>query len=132
MTSYWIARSLRRLTPAILVLAAITAACGPLRRSTGPPPAVLFFTNESLHQADVYVVVQGVGPRRIGTVMAGRTDTLVVPSHFVRAGSLNIMARLFARSAAVQTGPVSILPGEQYEVRLPLDARLLSFLPIRS
>jgi hypothetical protein len=123
-------RYLRRLAPAALILLAGAAACVPLRRSAGPPPARLVFTNESLDQADVFVVIPGVHARRIGTVMAGRTDTLVVPADLVtRGGSLNIVARLFARSGAVQSGPVSIYPGEQYRVRLPLSGRLLSFLP---
>jgi hypothetical protein len=125
-----ISRCLRRLAAVILVLMAGAAACVPLRRGVGPPPARLVFMNESLDQADVFVVIPGVHSRRIGTVMAGRTDTLVVPADLVtRGGNLNIVARLFARSRAVQSGPVSIYPGEQYQVRLPLNGRLLSFLP---
>jgi hypothetical protein len=130
MRSRSISRCLRRLAPAILILMADAAACVPLRRGAGPPPARLVFTNESLDQADVFVVIPGVHSRRIGTVMAGRTETLIVPADLAtRGGSLNIVARLFARSRAVQTGPVSIYPGEQYQVRLPLNGRLLSFLP---
>lgn len=122
-----IGRSLRRLAPAVLIGAAV--ACGAIRRGPGQPPALLIFTNESLDQASVYAVAPGLGARRIGTVMAGRTDTLMVPADLANRGSLNIVARLLARSAAPQTGPVAIRPGEQYQVRLSLDARLLSFLP---
>jgi hypothetical protein len=117
---------LRRFAPALLI--AVAAGCGPLRRGSGPLPAVLFFTNETLTQAQVYVVAAGHA-RRIGTVMAGRTDTLVVPAELAERGTLNIVARLLARSARPQTGPVSIRAGEQYQVRLPADGRLLSFLP---
>jgi hypothetical protein len=117
--------------PVVLILAA-TAACGPLRRGAGPPPAALIFTNESLDQATVYIVAPGRDFRRIGTVMAGRTDTLTVPTDLATRGTLNIVARLLARSDLPQTGPVSIRPGEQYEVRLPPNSRLISFLPAGS
>jgi hypothetical protein len=128
VTSHSISRSLRRFAPAaILVLAAV--GCGPFRRGAGQPPAVLIFTNESLEQASVYVVAQGLGARRIGTVMAGMTDTLRVPADVAIRGSLNIVARLLARSVVPQTGPISLRSGEQYHVTLPLDARLLSILP---
>jgi hypothetical protein len=130
MSSQSVSRYLLRLAPALLIAAA--AACGPIRRGAGPPPAVLLFTNESLYQADVFVVAQGLGATRIGTVMGGQTDTLVIPASLAtRGGTMSIVARLFARSALARTGPVSILAGERYEVRLPPDARLLSFLPAR-
>jgi hypothetical protein len=123
-------RRLMRLAPAFLLAA--VAVCGPFRRNTGPPPALLVFTNDALTQADVFVVTQGIGARRIGTVLSGRTDTLVVPWDIANRGTVNIVARMLARSAAPQTGPVSISPGERYEVRLSNDARILSFLPART
>jgi hypothetical protein len=125
-SSHSISSFLRRLGPALLI--ALAVGCGPLRRGAGPPPALLVFTNETLTQAQVYVVTAGHA-RRVGTVMAGRTDTLVVPADLTERGTLNIVARLLARSARPQTGPVSIRAGEQYQVRLPPDGRLLSFLP---
>jgi hypothetical protein len=129
MSSHWIRRRLRRLAPAVLMLAAV-AACGPVRRGAGPAPAVIYFTNESLDQAAVYIAAPGLNFRRIGTVFGGRTDTLTVPTDLAtRGGTLNIVARLLARSEVPQTGPVSIRSGEQYQVRLPPDASLLSFLP---
>jgi hypothetical protein len=125
-------RHLIRLLPAMVV--AILAACGPLRRNpNAPQPASIIFANNSLSQADVFIVAQGMGARRIGTVMAGQTATLNVPTDVAtRGGPVNVIARLLGSSRAPQTGPVSILPGERYEVRLPSDARLLSFLPARS
>jgi hypothetical protein len=124
-------RALRRVAPAALVLAAIAAAgCTGARRGPGAPPAVIYFTNESLDQATVYMVGPGLDFRRIGTVFAGRTDTLRVPPDLaLRGGTLNIVARMLARSDLPQTGPVSIRPGGQYQVRLPISGRLLSFLP---
>ena len=67
--------------------------------------------------------------RRIGTVIPGRTETLNIPSDMAIRGSLNIVARLLARNEVPQTGPVTIRPGERYQVRLTTDARSLSFLP---
>jgi hypothetical protein len=129
MGSHSFGRCLRRLAPLIL---AATAACGPVRRGAGPQPALLFFRNESLEQAAVYVAAAGLGFRRIGTVFGGQTDTLAVPADLaMRGGTLNIVARLLARSEVPQTGPVSIRPGEHYEVRLPPDGRLMAFLPAR-
>jgi len=124
-------RGIRRLGPAVLILLAV--ACVPLRRTAGPPPAFIIFRNESLDQAAVYVVTPGVEFRRIGTVFPGRTDTLTVPADIAfRAGTVNIVARLLARSELPQTGPVSIRPGEQYLLTLPLNSRLISFLPTGS
>ena len=98
-----------------------------------PGLASLIFTNESLDQAAVYVIASGVEFRRIGTVIPGRTDTLTIPSDVVaRAGTLNIVARLLARNEVPQTGPVTIRPGDLYQVRLTADARALSFLPAGS
>ena len=129
MSSLSVSRCVRRLGPVVLILAA-AAACGPFHRGAGQPPAGVIFTNESLDQATVYVVGPGVEFRRIGTVFAGRTDTLTVtPDLAVRGGNLNIVARLLARPELPQTGPVSVHPGEYYQVTLPPDARLLSFLP---
>jgi hypothetical protein len=127
MSNHSISRCLRCCVPLALIAAA--AACSPARRSAGPPPAVLFFTNESLSQANVYLVSPGVGARRIGTVMAGRTERLLVPAHLTTGGNLNIVARLLARSGAPQTGVVWLRPGERYQIRLPANAKLLSFLP---
>jgi hypothetical protein len=127
--SHSASRYLLRLAPALLLAAA--AVCGPFRRNAGAPQAQLVFTNDALTQADVFVVAQGIGTRRIGTVLPGQTDTLVVPDIATRSGPVNIVARLLAGSA-VTTGPVSILPGERYEVRLSNDSRILSFLPART
>ena len=121
-------RILGRLLPALLLT---VAACNAFRHGgPAPEPATIFFVNESLEQADVYAVAQSGDRRRIGTVMAGRTDTLSVPASMLSSGgAINIYVRLLASSRRPETGPVTIIPGEAYLVRLPSDERLLSFLP---
>jgi hypothetical protein len=130
MTNHLIRRCLRQL--ALLALVGGAFACGPFRKGVGGEPAILVFNNQSLDQATVYAVAPGADYIRIGTVMAGRTEELTIPPDLaIRAGTLNIVARLLARNNFPQTGPVSISPGERYEVTLPMDGRLLSFLPAR-
>lgn len=124
--------ALRRLVGLLLPAFLLTvAACNAFRRGgPAPEPATVYFVNESLDQADVFAVTQSGDYRRIGTVMAGRTDTLTVPaSMLVSGGAINIYARLLASPRRPETGPVTIFPGEVYLVRLPSDERLLSFLP---
>src|SRR5918999_5654934 len=104
MTSYVAGRRILRLLAAILIAA--VAACSSLRRAPDPGHAYIIFHNNSLTQADVFIVPQGAGARRIGTVMAGQTDTLSVGPDITGRGTLSIVARLLARSQAPQTGPV--------------------------
>ena len=131
MSSRSVARCGRRFALVSLMLAG--TACGSVARGSGEPPAVLVFSNESLDQAAVYVVASGADFRRIGTVIPGRTETLSVPADVIaRAGTVNIVARLLARNELPQTGPVTLRPGERYQVRLTTDARILSFLPAGS
>ena len=115
---------------ALGVLMLATAACSSVGRGSGQPSASIIFANESQEQATVYLVAPGVEFRRIGTVFANRTDTLTVPPDLAARGStLNVVARLLARPNVPQTGPISIHPGEIYQVRLGSDAKVLSFLP---
>jgi class 3 adenylate cyclase len=125
-------RSMRnRLSIAISAVALVgAAACGAARHTPAEEPAMLYFTNESLDQADVYAVLRGNQPIRIGTVMAGRTDTLVVPRDLVTRGdNVNVVARLLARSAQPSSGPIPIHPGDRYQIRLPVDQKTLLVLP---
>ena len=113
----------------LAVAAAGAAACGPFHKGKGQPPAYLSFTNESLDQADVYAVLSGDQPIRIGTVSAGRTDTLTVPPEISSRGNVNVVARLLARSARPSSGPIPIHPGDRLAVRLPIDQKMLVVLP---
>jgi hypothetical protein len=116
----------------MVLLAALmlgAASCSRLHPGEDNPPVVLLFQNQSLDQADVYVS-RGVGDsRRIGTVQAGRTETLVVPQDMVTAGTVNIFVRLLARSIVPRSGPVAISPGDRLQVILPSDQRQLTVLP---
>ena len=115
----------------LFAVAAIgAAACGPFHKGKGEPPSYLYFTNESLDQADVYAVLSGNQPIRIGTVAAGRTDTLTVPTEVVTRGeNVNVVARLLARSSRPSSGPIPLHPGDRLEVRLPIDQKMLVVLP---
>ena len=115
---------------ATAIAAATAAACGTFHRGSGQPPALLYFTNESLDQADVYAVSSGGASTRIGTVTGGRTDTLTVPRDVVaRNDNVNLVARLLARSAMPSSGPIPIRPGDHLAVRLPIDQKMLVVLP---
>ena len=123
-----------RLASLLAIVALSTVGgCGLLRR--GPandvPRTLLYFTNESLDQADVYAVSPGSETTRIGTVMAGRTDTLVVPASVVGRGEVSVIARLLARSITPTTGRVALQPGDRLQIRLPPDQRTLVVLPAR-
>ena len=121
-----------RLTLALCSSIAAVAACGPFHRGAGTQPAILVFTNESTDQADVFAVFPGNQPIRLGTVFAGRTDTLTVPPEVTGRGeNVNVFARLLARSARPSSGPIPIRPGDQLRVTLPLDQKMLTVLPGR-
>ena len=92
-------------------------------------PTTIEFRNESLAQADVFVSSASMGARRLGTVFAGRTETLTVPKDIAIRGTINVAARLLARSAIPSSGSIAISPGAHLSVRLPLDERALYVLP---
>jgi hypothetical protein len=92
-------------------------------------PTTIEFKNESLAQADVFVSAASSGARRLGTVFAGRTETLTIPKDIAIRGSINIVARLLARSRLTSTGSIAISPGTHLSIRLPLDEKALYVLP---
>ena len=106
-----------------------TASCGRFIH-TGQPVAQVIFANESLDQADVYAVLNGGQSQRIGTVFAGRTETLDIPTNITSAGgTVSIVARLLAHTYAPSTGPLTLNPGDRIRVTLPSTGRSLSVLP---
>jgi hypothetical protein len=121
----------RRVLCATLV--ALLSACGApyyQGQASGELAARLYFTNESLDQAAIYAGQPGLRPIRIGTVMPGRTEVIVVPSTVLGAsGSLNVFARPLGRDTGPDTGPILLSPGEALTIRLPMDQRTLIVLP---
>jgi hypothetical protein len=117
-------------------LLAASGACSLFRHNpdevTEPvEPAQIVFVNESLEQADVFAAAQGGESIRIGTIQAGRTETLNVPQQFVSRGTVIIAVRLLARSGIIRTGPIGISPGDRFQIRLPVNGNVLSVLPAR-
>ena len=116
----------RRLTIALSLL--LASACGGFHRG-GPTDPLVHFINDSPDQADVYVVGAG-GPVRIGTVFAGRTESLRVPTSIIGGShSVEILVRIFASNRYVRSGQVTLSSGESVDVRLAADEKLLSVLP---
>ena len=133
---------MRRIAPtwrlfALLMLAALAACArnrpgkdmGNIDESPSNEPTTIEFRNESLAQADVFVVVSGSDRRKIGTVFAGRTETLTIPRELANRGSVAIVARLLARTRAPSTGSLALSPGTRLSVRLPMDEKALYVLP---
>jgi hypothetical protein len=127
-------RHLSTVTPRVMLamsLLAATSACGRFHHGGDEPAmqAQIVFVNESLEQADVFAAAQGGETVRMGTVQAGRTETLNVPTQFVSRATVNIVARLLTRSGALRTGPIAINAGDRIQVRLPVNGNVLSVLP---
>lgn len=97
--------------------------------ATSNEPTTIEFKNESLAQADVFVSAASSGARKLGTVFSGRTETLTIPKDIAMRGTINIAARLLARSRVPSSGTIAISPGTHLSIRLPLDERALYVLP---
>ena len=131
--------SIRRAHRSLLLLTLVAlSACarpqtgkdmGNIAEQESAEPMTLEFRNESLAQADVFVSSSGSGARRIGTVFAGRTETLTVPRDIAARGTITVVARLLARTRAPSTGSIAIGPGTRLSIRLPMDERSLHVLP---
>jgi hypothetical protein len=122
------ARSTRML---VLAAAALLGACSrnQVAAEPGNEPAVVVFSNESLTQADLFAVVSGGGDaRKLGTVMAGRTETLRLSADLAIRGSVSLVARLL-NGGTLSTGLVPVHPGDTVHVQLPLNRSMLVFLP---
>jgi len=115
---------------AVAVGLGVSVGCGGFRggEAAGDLAARLYFSNESLDETAVYAI-SGVQQIRIGTVMAGRTDTLVVPPALLGNGTIRLVARPLGRSRAPQSGPVPLHAGDELSVRLPLSQNTLIVLP---
>src|SRR4051812_17545382 len=63
----------------LAAVAIFAIACGPFHHGGGPPDPVVVFRNDSPDQADVYAIGSSAEPMRIGTVFAGKSETLRLP-----------------------------------------------------
>ena len=116
-----------------LTLAGALAACArPSRQQAAPAtgPATVVFENRSLHQAAVYAVPRSGAAVRIGTVPAGRTDTLAVDGAALPVGGMTIVADLFAISVSPSTAQLTLVPGDWIAVTLPPTGNTLTVLPV--
>lgn len=122
----------RSISAAAAALTLVLAGCGPLHRGK-QPESVVVFHNQSIDQADVYALGSGGDPYRIGTVFAGRTETLRVPASVSGGASrVNVIARIFPSGRVVATGPFNLGAGDSMDVTLTSDERMLSLLPSTS
>jgi hypothetical protein len=120
----------------LLLAAALALPAGCARNNPGQSddsfngPATIVFTNESLSQADLFVVMSGSDSRKLGTVMAGRTQEITVPADVVRrSGNVNLVVRMLARNNTPSSGPVAFHAGDRLQVRLPVDGKTLFVAP---
>jgi hypothetical protein len=121
----------RRCIGLIVALMASTA-CGPFHRGA-TPEAVIVFHNQSTDQADVYALGPGGNPSRIGTVFAGKTETLHVNDAIIGgANRVNVIVRIFPSGRVVASGPFSLGPGDSMDLTLSSDEKMLSVLPSAS
>lgn len=124
-------RAMRRGRTLLFAICALLGACARNQPSaeTTNARAEIVFANESLTQAELYAVVSGGGEaRRLGTVMAGRTETLHLGADLALRGGISLVARLL-NGGTVSTGVVPIHPGDTVHVQLPLNHNTLVFLP---
>jgi hypothetical protein len=113
-----------------LVVAALASGCAGRQRLPSGERTVVTFVNESTTQADLFAVVGGAS-YRLGTVGPNRAEELRIPEHVVRAGTggVNFVARLFPGRGTLQSGIVTVVPGDALTVRLPASLNLLVVTP---
>jgi hypothetical protein len=119
------------LRPLVLGLLLVAGACGPaVRRGPDPDAATVIFINDTGEQANVFAVVPGSQPVKLGTIYALRTETFKVPGTVTgRPNGLFIVADLLARRGSRATDPISLPPGASIQVRLNANLQL-TVLPV--
>ncbi|HEX2780153.1 MAG TPA: hypothetical protein VHM30_11680 [Gemmatimonadaceae bacterium] len=126
-------RHRRRLWPlAILALSAI--ACGPPRTAGagGAAEILIIFRNESLNQADLFVVGSVSEQARVGSVYGNHTDTLSFDLRSVSgSGTLSMLARVRQTGRVVRSPLVALHKGDILRVTLPMSETMLNALVIR-
>jgi len=94
-------------------------------------PVTIEFDNQAWEMATVYAVPDHGLPVRLGDVTPGSTARLVIPRNVVsNITTLNLVATRLARRGAVGSGPVTVSPGDTFNVSLSSNG-LVSVLPGR-
>jgi hypothetical protein len=121
----------RSLRPLALGLLLVAASCGPaVRRGPDPDAATVIFINDTGEQANVFAVVPGSQPVKLGTIYALRTETFKVPGTVTgRPNGVHIVADMLARRGSRATDPISLPPGSSVQVRLDATFQL-TVLPV--
>ena len=123
-------RTLRTRALLALGFAALVSSCGRMRMGSEEERSYVIFSNQSIDQVTVFASVPNSEMRRIGTVMAGRTDTLEVAYSLTSRGSgINILARPFASNRLLQTGSFAFGRGDWVTVELQPSGLTLAVLP---
>jgi len=124
-----------RLPTVALGLAVSVVGCGRLHTGEAEGDvcngATVYFSNESLDEAAVYAV-SGSQQVRIGTVMAGRSDTLALSPTSLSNGTVYFVVRPLASSRVVSSGPVALHGCDAISLRLPSVQNTIIVLPPRS
>jgi len=113
-------------SPAERVVADSTAA------ANADQPAVISFDNQAWDMATVYAVPQNGMAIRLGQVNSGSTARFVLPRSVTSGvGVVNIVAVPFGRRFATGSGPVSVMPGDQFTATFSPSENNISVLPAR-
>jgi hypothetical protein len=138
MTSSMYGRIRAFLAPAVVCAGFACASAGSnahpgrSRQATDNRGATVYFKNDSWDQVAVYAFTTGLSRTRIGTVMAGRADTLTIPSMMINApGGVNISTVPLGKNEVSETGPLMFRVGEAVEISQPGNQQILVVLPAR-
>ena len=138
MTSSIYGRIRAFLAPTVVAAGFACAGAGSSAHPGSPPPAAdnrgatVYFKNDSWDQVAVYAFTSGLSRTRIGTVMAGRAETLTIPSMMINAsGGVHIFTIPLGKNEVADTGPLIFRAGEAVEISQPGNQQILVVLPAR-
>ena len=95
-------------------------------------PVTIRFDNQGSDLATVYAVPMNGIAVRLGQVTPGATARLVVPRSVVAGPTtVNFVAVPFARNFVTRSGPVTVAPGDAFDLALSASENLVSVLPAR-
>lgn len=105
--------------PMAVLLAAALAACGGARATDGeeeaPEPAAavrLVVENKAFSDVGVFVVGDGGSRRRVGTVIANRTEDFTLNRAWFPSGRLRLLAEPVGGGRQGGSGQLAVRPGQ--------------------